>query len=155
MTIAENMRWAERTKRHREKVAARDDAAEKRANRAALYASQAAQAESDLAAEAAADRAAKLACPCCGEGRVTVEFAERVYRALERLPSDSWPDPVVLATLARIARGEVPHSAGPAVSKGLKHPTAPAAVEPSKAEKRSHSRGLSASETPDGALIEP
>lgn len=78
-----------------------------------------------------------------------------MYRAMERLPSDSWPDPVVLATLARIARGEVPYSAGPAVSKGLRHPTAPAAVEPSKAEKRISSKGLTVPETPDGALIEP
>lgn len=155
MTIANNMKWRERTKRAAEKNFVTDELAEKRANRAAMYAAQAAEAEAELAADAAADRAAKLACPCCGEGRVTVEFAERVYRALERLPSDSRPDPVVLATLARIARGEVPHSAGPTVSNGLRHPTAPAAAEPVKPEKRSSGKALAVPETPDGALIEP
>jgi len=117
------------------------------------------KAAADAAQAAARDdanRATQMACPCCrGEGRVTVEMAELVYRALERLPSESRPDPTVLATLGRIARGEAVHQHGPKVSHGLSHPAPVAQVEtatttPAKVKKTSNFNRF----TEDGALIE-
>lgn len=122
--------WRERTKQTRAKHAEYDDKAAIRAERARLDSENAARAIAESAAHEAVNRAAQLACPCCrGEGRVTVEMAEIVYRALERLPSDSRPDTTVLATLGRIARGEAVHQHGPKISAGLSHPAPVAPIE--------------------------
>jgi len=148
--------WRERTKQTRARHADYDDKAAIRAERARLDGENAARALAESAAAEAANRAAMLACPCCrGEGRVTVEMAETVYRALERLPSDSRPDATVLATLGRIARGEAVHQHGPKISAGLSHP-APvkpaesAAMTTTKTGKSNRINRL----TDDGALIE-
>ncbi|MCP2080815.1 UNVERIFIED_ORG: hypothetical protein J2W74_002001 [Methylorubrum zatmanii] len=148
--------WRERTKRTHEKRAARDDLADVRAERARMAMEKAAADAAQAAARDDANRATQMACPCCrGEGRVTVEMAELVYRALERLPSESRPDATVLATLGRIARGEAVHNYGPKISHGLSHPSPIAQVEtatttPAKVEKSSNVNRF----TEDGALIE-
>ncbi|GAA0236571.1 hypothetical protein LNAOJCKE_1588 [Methylorubrum aminovorans] len=148
--------WLERTKRTREKQAARADMADIRVQRAQLAVHQAERDAAEMARFEAENRAAKLACPCCrGEGRVTAEMAELVYRALERLPRDSKPDAMVLANLARIARGEAVHTHGPKVSLGLAHPSPVASAEtatttPSQIKKPINSNSF----TDDGALIE-
>ncbi|WP_411904142.1 hypothetical protein [Methylorubrum thiocyanatum] len=156
MSFSSPAGWRERTKRTAEKNQARADMTDVRAERARLAVEHAERSASELAAQEAANRAEKLACPCCrGEGRVTVEMAELVFRALERLPSESRPDPTVLATLGRIARGEQVHQHGPKVSHGLSHPTPVAQVEtatttPVPVKKSSNINRL----TDDGALIE-
>jgi len=148
--------WRDRTKRTKEKDQARADMADVRAERARLAVEHAERSAAELAAHEAANRAEKLACPCCrGEGKVTVEMAELVFRALERLPSESRPDPTVLATLGRIARGEQVHQHGPKVSHGLSHPAPVAQVgaatkTPVSVKKSSNINPL----TDDGALIE-
>lgn len=148
--------WRERTKQTREKHQARVDMADVRAIRAQAEAESAARALAESAAIEAANRAAKLSCPCCkGEGKVTVEVAELVYRALERLPSDSRPDPTILANLARISRGEAVHTHTPKLSHGLSHPAPVAsanhvATTTTTARKTSKINRL----TEEGALIE-
>lgn len=159
MDIANNMRWSERTKRHREKVAAQGELAEKRAARAAHQLALEAEGRRLAEEQAARDRANRVYCPCCdGEGVLSPDQAERTYRAFERLASDSKPDLDVLDTLRLIARGDVPHRRGPHICAGVSHPrravteTVPG---PAKAEKLSIAKGLTVPETPDGALIEP
>lgn len=159
MNIAQNMRWAERTKRAREKNAAHDAAAQKRSARAAHQ--MAIEAEGQRLAEEQVRREGsnRVFCPVCdGEGRLTPEQAERAYRAFERLASDSKPDTEVLDTLRTIARGDVPHRRGPHICAGVSHPRRAATetvAEPAKAEKRSFGKVLPVPETLDGALIEP
>lgn len=159
MNIANNMRWKERTKRASEKQAARDDMADTRARRAAHQ--SALETESRRLAEehAARDRQHRLYCPACGgEGVLSPDQAEKVFRAFERLASDSKPDLEVLDTLRTIARGDVPHRRGPHICSGVSHPRRAAAepvAESAKAEKRSSGRALPVPETLDGALIEP
>ncbi|CAO4145264.1 hypothetical protein [Methylorubrum aminovorans] len=148
--------WRERTKRTNEKNAERASMADIRAERARMAVEHAERSAAELAAYDAANRATQMACPCCrGEGRVTVEMAELIYRALERLPSESRPDATVLATLGRIARGEQVHQHGPKISHGLSHPApvgvvATATTAPVTVKKPSNINRL----TDDSALIE-
>lgn len=148
--------WRDRTKKTAEKAQSRADLAEIRAARAQADIAKSIQDASDVERFEAENRAHKLACPCCrGEGRVTVEMAELLYRALEKLPSDSRPDPVILANLGRIARGEAVHTHTPKISHGLSHPAPVATVEtattsPDTVKKRSNVNCF----TEDGALIE-
>ncbi|MEG9503166.1 MAG: hypothetical protein MIN69_15155 [Methylorubrum extorquens] len=148
--------WRERTKRTDAKNAERASKADIRAERARLAVEHAERSAAEVAAHEAANRAEKLACPCCrGEGKVTVEMAELVFRALERLPSESRPDATVLATLGRIARGEAVHNYGPRISHGLSHPAPVVQFEaatktPTKIKKSNDISRF----TEDGALIE-
>ena len=169
MTFSNPAGWRERVKKARERQAARDDAADVRQERARLYAAAAAESARQAAANEARARAERLTCPCCnGDGKLTVEAAERIYRALELLPSHSRPDPVVIATLATIARGEAVHRLGPKISQGTSHPRGPDADlgpmhVPADAQKRNKTLNISRlgdsdytpDDTPDGALIEP
>ncbi|OHV17878.1 hypothetical protein BK022_02770 [Methylorubrum extorquens] len=82
-------------------------------------------------------------------------MAELVFRALERLPSESRPDATVLATLGRIARGEQVHQYGPKVSHGLSHPAPVTLVEPATTTHAQIKKPIKSSRfTDDGALIE-
>lgn len=148
--------WRERAKRTNEKNHARAEMADVRAIRAQAEAESAARALAESAAQEAANKAALLACPCCrGEGKVTAEVAELVYRALERLPSDSRPDPAILANLAKIARHETTHTPGPKLTHGLAYPAPVSPVEhaataPATTRKPNRINRF----TEDGALIE-
>ncbi|MBA8916004.1 hypothetical protein [Methylorubrum thiocyanatum] len=148
--------WRERTKRTDAKNAERASKADIRAERARLAVEHAERSAAEVAALEAANRAEKLACPCCrGEGKVTVEMVELVFRALERLPSESRPDATVLATLGQIARGEQVHQHGPKVSHGLSHPAPVAHVETAtKTPARMKKPNDISRFTEDGALIE-
>lgn len=160
MTYSSPGGWKERVRKTAEKQAGRDSLADVRAQRAAMYAEQAERGRIEAAENAARMQAERIVCPCCaGEGRITVELAERVYRALERLPSDSRPDLHVMATLAQIARGETVHGFGPKVSEGLSHPVPLAAetkVAPAQSFRTSGNRNKLADHdfTDDRALIE-
>lgn len=55
-----------------------------------------------------AKHTAKVSCPCCDHGSVTVELAARVIRALETLPADAQLDQDVVAKLLTIAAGRQP-----------------------------------------------
>lgn len=156
MSISENLRWKGRTAKVAARSAARAAAADVRAARAAHAQAEAKRGQAEAAANAERERALKLACPCCrGEGRVTVEQAERTYRSHELLPSYSKPDLTVMATLASVARGEAVHGVGPRITEGLSYPTAPAVPETAKDKYTSGASMLRVDETEDGALIEP
>lgn len=159
MSIAQNMRWSERTKRHREKLAAQDELAERRAARAAHQIAIEAEGQRIAEEQMRRESANRVFCPVCdGEGRLTPEQAERAYRAFERLASDSKPDVDVLDTLRVIARGDIPHRRGPHICAGVSHPrraVIETVAELVNSEKRSSGKSLTVPETPDSALIEP
>lgn len=135
--------WRDRVKKSNEKRQARDDLADVRAERARLMMANAEKDAAQAAEAAAAVAVTRCNCPVCDTGIVTVELAERVYRALRLLPSDSKPDAEIMATLARIAQGQVAHGHAPRIVEGVKHPRA-------VRKKHSSNNGL----TDDGALID-
>lgn len=137
-----------------------------RAARSAMYAAEAAEAQRVAAEIEAQNKAQRCHCPICDTGLITVDLAERVYRALERLPSDSKPDPAVIQALVAAAQGiAAPATARfPRITADVKHPrrveadrgpdTAPAGTPTSK--RPIPSSEISEDEfTQDGALIEP
>ena len=148
--------WRERTKRTNEKAQARADMAETRAARAALEAERQRLADERTAIEAERLRLSRLRCPCCdGDGTVTPTQAEHIYRAFERLPSESRPDPEHIASLAAIALRQPVYGRTPRIVAGVHHPAPVAHVEaatttPVPVGKSSKNNRL----TDDGALIE-
>jgi hypothetical protein len=148
--------WRERTKRTNEKQAARQGMADIRAARAALETERQRLADEQNALESERLRLSRLRCPCCdGDGTVTPLDAERIYRAFERLPSESRPDPEHVASLAAIALREPVHGRTPRIVAGVHHPAPVATVEtattsPATVKKRSNVNRF----TEDGALIE-
>lgn len=148
--------WKDRTKKTAEKQAARQDMAEIRAARAALETEKQRLADEQNAIEAERLRLSRLRCPCCdGDGTVTPIQAELVYRAFERLPSESRPDPEHVASLTAIALRQPFHGRTPRIVAGVHHPAPVAQVEtattsPSMVKKRSKINRF----TEDGALIE-
>ncbi|MCJ2057744.1 hypothetical protein MKL09_14410 [Methylobacterium sp. J-048] len=91
--------WKERrTKADRNDYDA-DARAEARAIRAAYYAELAAADRAAVAAQEAALVAARCECPVCRDGLVTLDMAERVVRALAKLPAGSPVDQDVLQAL--------------------------------------------------------
>lgn len=148
--------WRERSKRTAEKNQVRVDMADIRAARAAMEAEQQRLADAQNALEAERLRLSRLRCPCCdGDGTVTPIQAEHIYRAFERLPSESRPDPEHVASLAAIASRQLVHGRTPRIVAGVHQPApvAPvgtastASVTVKKANKINHL-------TDDGALIE-
>lgn len=148
--------WRERTKRTAAKAQARDEMAEIRAARAAMEAERQRLADAQNALEAERLRLSRLRCPCCdGDGTVTPIQAEHVYRAFERLSSESRPDPEHIASLAAIAQRQPVHGRTPRIVAGVHQPAPVAQVETEtttpvptrKANKVNRS-------TDDGALIE-
>ncbi|MFD6319883.1 hypothetical protein [Methylorubrum thiocyanatum] len=148
--------WRERTKRTHEKQAARDAMAETRAARAALEAEKQRLADEQNALEAERLRLSRLRCPCCdGDGTVTPIQAEHIYRAFERLPSESRADPEHVASLAAIAQRQPVNGRTPRIVHGVHHPAPVALVEaatkaPAKIKKSNDVSRF----TEDGALIE-
>lgn len=148
--------WRERTKRTKEKQTAREDMADIRAARAALETERQRLADEQNAIEAERLRLSRLRCPCCdGDGTVTPIQAEHVYRAFERLPSESRPDPEHVASLAAIAQRQPVHGRTPRIVHGVHHPSPvafdkPATTTPSQIKKPSKANRF----TDDGALIE-
>ncbi len=140
--------WRDRLKKTRDKQNIRDDMAEVRAERARASSAKAEEDARAAAAHAAEVAATRCACPVCDSGTVTVELAERVYRALQKLPSDSRPDPDIMLSIARIAQGQAAHGHTPRVALGLAHPRA--VEQPPKGKKHSKNSKL----IDDGALIE-
>ncbi|TXM72914.1 hypothetical protein FV218_12305 [Methylobacterium sp. WL69] len=147
--------WRDRLKRSKEKQVARDDMADIRAQRAKLAEDARAEGEKQARATEAALKTSRCACPVCDSGYVTVEVAERIYRALARLPYDSKPDLAVIEALVAAANGTAaPGTARypviPAGAKGLRRidldeaETAPA----SKPKLRATTEGR------DGSLID-
>ncbi|MEA1830942.1 hypothetical protein U8607_02505 [Methylobacterium durans] len=154
--------WRDRAKKVREVQDARDAAAEIRAERARLAEEHRLLSELQAAENITADEATICVCPACDTGRVSVQQAERIIRALERLPSDSRPDPAVLSYLASVAKDVVAPGTARAPRK-LVHTHYPRAVEPI-APAQSVQMPVSAKDkvrrtddprtTEDGALIE-
>lgn len=148
--------WRERTKRTNEKNADRAGMADIRAARAAMEAERQRLADAQNALEAERLRLSRLRCPCCdGDGTVTPIQAEHVYRAFERLPSESRPDPEHIASLAAIAQRQPVHGRTPRIVAGVHQPAPVALVEtatttPAKVKKSSNVNRF----TEDGALIE-
>lgn len=148
--------WKDRTKKTTEKQAARKDMAEIRAARAEMESEKQKIADAQIALEAERLRLSRLRCPCCdGDGTVTAIQAEHIYRAFERLPSESRPDPEHVASLAAIAQRQPVHGRTPRIVAGVFHPVPVALVEtatmtPSQIKKPSKANRL----TDDGALIE-
>jgi len=99
--------WLDRTKKATNKAAQDANWRDVDAIRQAHYAEQRriAQAEQD---ERHRRQGLKVACPCCDTGSVSVELAEKIYRALERLPAESAPDALKLAALVAVASGLPP-----------------------------------------------
>lgn len=97
--------WRDRLKRSTERQADRDGMAEIRAQRAKLDEDNRAASAAQARETEAALKAARCACPVCDSGYVTVEVAERIYRALARLPYDSKPDLAVIEALVAAANG--------------------------------------------------
>lgn len=117
--------WRDRLKRSKEKQVARDDMADIRAQRTKLAEDARAESEKQARATEAALKTSRCACPVCDSGYVTVEIAERILRALARLPYDSKPDPSVMEALVAAANGTTaPGTARypviPAGAKGLR-----------------------------------
>nr|WP_321182363.1 hypothetical protein [Methylobacterium sp. Leaf122] len=148
--------WRERTKRTKEKQAERDGIAEIRAARAALETDRQRLADEQNALEAERLRLSRLRCPCCdGDGTVTPIQAEHIYRAFERLPSESRADIEHVASLAAIAQRQPFHGRTPRIVHGVHHPAPVAHVEtattsPAQIKKISKINRF----TDDGALIE-
>lgn len=148
--------WKDRTKKTAEKQAARQDMAHIRAARAAMEAERQRLADAQNALEAERLRLSRLRCPCCdGDGTVTPIQAEHVYRAFERLPSESRPDPEHVASLAAIASRQPVHGSTPRIVAGVHQPAPVAHVEaatttPANVKKSNNVNRF----TEDGALIE-
>jgi hypothetical protein len=86
---------------------------------------------------------------------VTAIQAEHIYRAFERLPSESRPDPEHVASLAAIAQRQPVHGRTPRIVAGVFHPVpvalvATATTTPMTVKKVDKINPL----TDDGALIE-
>ncbi|GEP03690.1 hypothetical protein [Methylobacterium oxalidis] len=163
--------WRDRAKKVREAQERRDQAAEIRAERARMAEEHRALSERQMAEAEAARAVARVSCPCCDAGHVTVDFAERIYRALERLPSHSKPDPAVLEHLFAIAQGVTPPAASrrPYLTVQVSRPRTveQAAARAETADPITHVTGPAPATkgkvkpspelefTADGALIEP
>ncbi|CAO4181334.1 hypothetical protein [Methylorubrum extorquens] len=148
--------WRERTKRTNEKNAERAAMAEIRAARAALEAEGQRLADEQKVIESERLRLSRLRCPCCdGDGTVTPIHAEHVYRAFERLPSESRPDPEHVASLAAIAQRQPVLGRTPRIVHGVHHPAPVATVEPATTTPAQAKKANKISRlTNDGALIE-
>ncbi|MER2252931.1 hypothetical protein ABS772_23725 [Methylorubrum podarium] len=148
--------WRERVKRTAAKAQARDDMAEIRAARAGFEAEKQRLADEQNALDAESLRLSRLRCPCCdGDGSVTPIHAELVYRALERLPSESKPDPEHIASLAAIALRQPVHGRTPRIVHGVHHPAPIALVELAATMPVTVKKANKVNKFPDdGALIE-
>lgn len=108
-SVASNLErgWRDRQSKATNKRADDADWRDVDAIRQAHYAEQARKALAEAEARNA-KHTAKVSCPCCDTGTITVELAARVIRALETLPADAQLDPNMVAKLLTIAAGRQP-----------------------------------------------
>lgn len=94
--------WLQKQRAAQARMNARADWMEIDAGRQAHFA-EVARREREAAERRHAERNAKVRCPCCDSGTVTVELAERVISALARLPAGTQPDAGLVAKLLAAA----------------------------------------------------